>query len=277
MEVLREEARQAELWRQKVLLWAAVKIQSFFRGCKGRVYFEQQLREKRGMWIELFDEETERRFFYSKLTGEIRWNIPADLLALIPRPKCDNCAYYEAHVECSNCNEVFCRSCFDQVHYGGRRKEHEFRCMYDYYDNRVDYGDGVYPSKWPSEVIQDEIQGWMLRVAPIRQPLETWGMWEIYESECVGESMENVERRRFFFNRETFEATYEAPLELAPLGLRQPSSEGGHSLEWDVSNFGQLEDSTLEDGPSSSHSRISSQVAGSSKYSVVAEELDASK
>jgi hypothetical protein len=74
---------------------AAITIQSFYRGMLGRRRFNAMLREKRGKWKELFDEQQQRRFFYNKLTGAIRWRMPQDLLDLIPRSKCDNCNYYE--------------------------------------------------------------------------------------------------------------------------------------------------------------------------------------
>jgi hypothetical protein len=194
------------------------------------------MREKRGLWVELFDEAKQRRFFYSKLTGEIRWQMPADLLALIPRPVCDNCSFYEAFCECAFCQEVFCSQCFGQVHYGGRRKEHEFRCLYDYYSNRIDYGDGVYPSKWPSEVIQDEVQGWMLRVAPIRYPTSVIDNWEIYDSEVAIENG-TIEQRRFYFNRNTFEATYDLPSELTNEGFSSTSysTDVDRANEWNQS------------------------------------------
>ena len=205
-----KEADDAELWRIQIIRWAAVKIQATFRGYQGRKRFANIMREKRGLWVELFDEEKQKRFFYSKLTNEIRWQIPGDLLALIPRPVCDNCAFYEGICECSDCGEIFCQQCFDQVHYGRKRKTHEFRCLYDFYGNRVDYGDGIFPSKWPTEIIQNEVQGWMLRVAPIRSPSTVYGSWEVYDSEVAAETG-SVEIRRFYFNRDTFEATYETP------------------------------------------------------------------
>ena len=130
--------------------------------------------------------------------------MPQDLLDLIPRPCCDNCSFYEGCVECYVCNEVYCTQCFEQVHYGGRRKDHDFRSLYDYYGKRIDYGDGVFPSKWPSEVMQDEIQGWMLRVAPIRDPTALYDDWEEYnELQPSG-----APGRTFYFNRRTYEASY---------------------------------------------------------------------
>lgn len=225
---LRKAAEEAELWRIQVILWAAVKIQAVYRGYQGRKRFAALLREKRGLWVELFDEEKQKRFFYSKLTNEIRWQIPGDLLALIPRPVCDNCAFYEGICECSDCGEIFCQQCFDQVHYGGKRKSHEFRCLYDYYGNRIDYGDGIFPSKWPTEIVQDEVQGWMLRVAPIRSPTNVYGSWEVYDSEVLSDSG-SVEIRRFYFNRDTFEASYDTPPILG--SLLDLNTSGALSIE----------------------------------------------
>ena len=125
----------------------------------------------------------------------------------------------------ANCDELYCNQCFHQVHYGGRRKDHEFRCLFDYYDKRIDYGEGSFPCKWPTEIIQDEIQGWMLRVAPVRQPIITRGVWEEY---CCDVNPKFGKKRKpknvedstsmeptFYFNRETFETTYDPPPEIA--------------------------------------------------------------
>ena len=198
---------------------AATKIQSVQRGIVGRALFNEKLREKKGKWKELFDEQTGKRFFYNKLSGEIRWRIPQDLIDIIPRAPCDNCSYYEATVECAVCDEMFCGQCWETVHYGGRRRDHEFRSLYDYYGRRMDYGDGVFPCKWPTEVIQDEIQGWMLRVAPLRKPLAAYKSgWEEYEDDTIKEKyntkVSQTEPRSFYFNRSTFEARYEMPPEV---------------------------------------------------------------
>jgi hypothetical protein len=189
---------------------SAIKIQALFRGIRGRARYQDLIKERKGKWKELFDEEKQQRFFYNKLTGEVRWRMPQDLLDLIPRPTCDNCSFYEARVECYVCNEVFCEQCFGQVHHGGRRRDHEFRSLFDFYDKRIDYGDGDFPCKWPSEVVQDEIQGWMLRVAPIREPASVVGDWEQYTDVHADGEM----GRSFYFNRKSFEASYDEPAEI---------------------------------------------------------------
>jgi hypothetical protein len=198
---------------------AICRIQAYVRGIHGRRRFEEKLREKKGKWKELFDEKIGKRFFYNKLSGEIRWRMPQDLLDLIPHPHCDNCHHHEATLECSVCNELFCGPCFDQVHSGGRRRDHAFRALYDYYHKRLDYGDGEFPCKWPSEVMQDEVQGWMLRVAPQRAPVRKYTSgWEEYEEGDIAPSKKvgvpnklGNGGKTFFFNRNTFEATYEEP------------------------------------------------------------------
>ena len=55
---------------------------------------------------------------------------------------------------------------------------HVFRTFYDYYGKRMDYGDCEFPSKWPSEIEHDEMNGWFLRKDRI--PNETIGEWEQY-------------------------------------------------------------------------------------------------
>ena len=59
----------------------------------------------------------------------------------------------------------FSFQCFTSVHYGGKRSKHKFRSLFDFYNKRVDYGDGEFPSKWPQEIIQDEYSGWFVREA----------------------------------------------------------------------------------------------------------------
>ena len=221
---LKEEAKDFLRAQAELEIWAAIKIQACWRGMHGRMHFDDVVRERKGLWKELFDEEKKKRFFYNKLTGEIRWKIPQDLLDLLPRPKCDNCGFYEASVECAICNEFFCSQCWDQVHYGGRRKTHEFRALYDYYGKRLDYGDDTgesndeWPSKWPSDIVSDEVHGWMLRVAPVRAPLSVMGAWEEYAAEEEPDATDAQQQqqpvRTFYFNRSTFEATYDKPYDL---------------------------------------------------------------
>eukprot|EP01041_Mallomonas_annulata_P003507 gene3507-6976_t len=216
LELNRRRKAHFEDLRKKVILEmnAATTIQSAYRGMKGRILFKEKLKYRKGQWKELFDEEQKKRFFYNKLTGEIRWRMPQDLLDLIPRPICDNCNFYEGTTECETCHEVFCGECWNQVHFGGRRKDHKFRAIYDYYDKRIDYGDNEFPGKWPTEMMQDEVQGWMLRVAPMREPMEILNEWEHYqELEAVVDDTGNpTVLKDFFFNRITFESCYEAPI-----------------------------------------------------------------
>ena len=77
-----------------------------------------------------------------------------DVLDLLPKQLCQNCEYYLAAIECADCGEQFCLECHQAVHSGGKRVAHAFRALFDYYDKRIDYGEGEYPSKWPSEIQQ---------------------------------------------------------------------------------------------------------------------------
>ena len=103
------------------------------------------------------------------MTGESRWRKPQEILDMEIEPICSNCDFYKAQIECSDCSEFFCNTCWDAVHFGGKRRNHEFRSLYDYYGKRVDYGESEFPSKWPTEIIQDDELGWQLRVRPYRK------------------------------------------------------------------------------------------------------------
>lgn len=164
-------------------------------------------------WKEMWDDETQRPFYYDKNTGEIRWRRPQHLLNQLPKPVCDNCevcvpadsppgsgfvpalpggrepltavlaagpfplgAWQEAIAlfECRDCQEFFCVTCWPQIHFGGKRKQHYYRPLYDAYDHRIDYGDGEWPSVWPSEIHQDEHVGWTLASEPPTDIKTTW-------------------------------------------------------------------------------------------------------
>ena len=244
MAALRETYMESLLAVVQLEIDSATRIQAAFRGMKGRLHFDDELRKRKGKWKELYDEKKRKRFFYNKLTGEIRWRMPQDLLDMIPRPQCDNCVRCAADFECAVCNEMYCGSCFDTVHRGGRRKDHEFRSLYDYYGRRLDYGDGEFPCKWPTEVLQDEIQGWMLRVAPIREPVGEYGDWEEYNE---GEVKGGVDSgKTFFFNRTTFETSYDMPPEVHQ--FKYPAQyETSYSAQLDYNSTSDFYASSLSD------------------------------
>jgi hypothetical protein len=131
----------------------------------------------------------------------------------------------------------------------------------------MDYGDGVFPCKWPSEVVQDEVQGWMLRVAPIRVPVATFTSgWEEYLNDGEGPAENDPKNKKigggkksmfesatgappvvkkFYFNRNTFEASYDVPLEvqqemdLAALKAANAQQMGGYydeNMKWVPNN-----------------------------------------
>lgn len=72
----------------------------------------------------------------------------------------------------------------------------------------MDYGDGEFPSKWPSEIEQDEKDGWGLRMYPRRQPTDARGSWERYEDANSG--------REWFYNKDTEASSYYPPHEFQP-------------------------------------------------------------
>ena len=138
---------------------AAVQIEAFWRGCTGRKITRLAAEKSKSRWKEMWSEEDGSHFYYNQMTGESRWIKPQELLDLDPRPICSNCSFYDAQIECSNCSEYFCRTCYDAVHSGGKRRSHKFRCLYDYYEKRIEYDENEYPSLWPKEIKRDNY-GW---------------------------------------------------------------------------------------------------------------------
>lgn len=97
--------------------------------------------------------------------------------------------------------------------------------MYDYYEKRVDYGDGEFPSKWPSEIEQDEKDGWALRMYPRRQPAEVKGLWEKYVDTTTG--------KEWFYNKETEASSYSPPPEFQSTAAGVDSSSNQQaSSDW---------------------------------------------
>ncbi|KAL3671593.1 hypothetical protein V7S43_003509 [Phytophthora oleae] len=183
---------------------AVTLVQAHYRGRKGRdMYREEQLNKKK-RWKEIVRPENGEKFYYNRVTGEVRFRRPQDVLDLLPKPHCENCEPpNEAAMECKDCGELYCNACWTNVHSGGRRKLHEFRALYDYYNRRVDYGDWEFPSRWPSEIEQDEMDGWGYRILPRRRPDEVQGTWERY--------VDPDTKREWFYNLETEENSYIAP------------------------------------------------------------------
>jgi hypothetical protein len=114
----RELKRKAEeLQRKMVELenWATVRLQALWRGYAGRLRAFRAMRAHKGKWKEMWDPEKRRPFYYNQISGEIRWRTPQALLDLKRRPVCHNCEFYEAVVECQNCIEFYCNSCWETV------------------------------------------------------------------------------------------------------------------------------------------------------------------
>eukprot|EP00615_Pteridomonas_danica_P019386 CAMPEP_0114383778 /NCGR_PEP_ID=MMETSP0102-20121206/4948_1 /TAXON_ID=38822 ORGANISM="Pteridomonas danica, Strain PT" /NCGR_SAMPLE_ID=MMETSP0102 /ASSEMBLY_ACC=CAM_ASM_000212 /LENGTH=1302 /DNA_ID=CAMNT_0001539917 /DNA_START=24 /DNA_END=3932 /DNA_ORIENTATION=+ len=231
-DVARVKKNKAELVRKMIELenWSAVRLQSLWRGYSGRKRAALKMRQHKGQWKEMWDPDKRRPFYYNQVSGEIRWRKPQALLDLMRKPICHNCEAFEAVVECQNCIEFYCHSCWETVHYSGKRKRHKFRCLFDYYEQRVDYGDNEFPSRWPSEVEQDELVGWQLRVGSNygglghdRVAEEVRGDWEKYtddpDSDGIVEGTlftakpKDEKPRVFYYNVATAEGTYEEPPE----------------------------------------------------------------
>ncbi len=121
------------------------------------------------------------------------------------RPICNNCSFYEAQMECSECIEYFCFACWDAVHFGGRRIFHKFRSLYDFYGKRISYElsrsteEEEFNSLWPSEIEQDE-HGLQLRVNPHRSP-------SIYVDDCTI-YIDETSNRKFVYDERTNEGHY---------------------------------------------------------------------
>lgn len=86
----------------------------------------------------------------------------------------------------------------------------------------MDYGDWEFPSRWPSEIEQDEMDGWGFRTHPRRCPDEVQGPWERY--------VDPDTQRDWFYNRETEENSYSVPEGFVVQS--NASSDGGASSEW---------------------------------------------
>ncbi|KAH8043559.1 hypothetical protein JL722_15150 [Aureococcus anophagefferens] len=116
--------------------------------------------------------------------------------------------YFEAAIECGTCKEFYCNDCFGQVHYGGKRAGHLPRALRRL-ARRVDYGDGDFEleSMWPSEIVQDDVAGILLRISPHREPVETVGTWQRYADPDTGTS--------YYYNPVSGEGTYEEPRAVA--------------------------------------------------------------
>ncbi|CEG36668.1 Leucine rich repeat proteins, some proteins contain F-box [Plasmopara halstedii] len=184
---------------------AAIQLQAYYRGQRGREWYRQaQLDEKR-QWKQVIQLESHEKFYYNRKTGEVRIRRPQDVLDLLERPSCDNCDsdHIDATIECKECQNMYCDVCWINVHSGGRRKLHEFRALYDYLKQRVDYDVHEFPSCWSSEIEQNEMEGWSLRTYPRRQYIYKQEAWEQYLDPDTG--------RKWYFNRETNENSYIPP------------------------------------------------------------------
>jgi hypothetical protein len=188
--------------------WAATRMQAGFRGMLGRKRYWAIVDAKKRKWKQMQDNDG-KPFYYNSTTGEMRRRKPQDLLDLMPRPRCTcgSCAAVKETRGVFIPGEPVCDTCFKRTMFGAKEKLIRWRTLYDYYGRRVDYGDGEFPAKWPSEVEQDEWKGPLLRVEPIREPVgkDIESGWTKYHDEHTD--------RDFWQNAETGGETYDRPLE----------------------------------------------------------------
>lgn len=221
----------------KLETWGAVIIQKTWRGLIGRRKFKERKIAHMKRWKEMFDQEKQVPFYFSQITAEVRWRRPQDMLELLPRPICGNCEALEGYMECSDCCDVYCSSCYHQVHSGGKRKLHKFRAIYDYYGKRVDYGDGEFPSIWPTDIEQDDINGWRTREVTTESNTE-WSLLEGGVSSSITDGtswdmhFDDSAKRTYFFNTVTGESTYETPQDILQLQMQSATPQLQINQEW---------------------------------------------
>ncbi|KAG7388556.1 hypothetical protein PHYPSEUDO_012193 [Phytophthora pseudosyringae] len=161
-ELLEVQQRAEEMKR-----WASTLVQSYWRRRQAYHRIREERQIQRTRWKQLVDTYNQHGaghgapFFYNQVNGETRWRLPRDLLSLTVRPTCAQCETPEsASFECATCSEFFCDHCDLVVHGAGRRRLHNKRKLFDYYGRRRDFGDGEFPSIWPSEMLQDASRGY---------------------------------------------------------------------------------------------------------------------
>ena len=119
--------------------WASSIISAGWRGKLGRDKAKKCRIIRAQRWKALWDEGESRAFYYNQNTGQTSWQKPQCLLDLEPKPVCNNCNSLLAEIECRECCEHYCTECFQFIHLGGRRSQHSYRLVYDFYGRRKDY------------------------------------------------------------------------------------------------------------------------------------------
>ncbi|KDO31312.1 hypothetical protein SPRG_03928 [Saprolegnia parasitica CBS 223.65] len=152
---------------EAMLFWAAQVVQCHYRRHQARKTLEALKEARRTAWKHMIDIDNSLEkgigapYYYNQLNYDVRWRMPGELLTELPQPKCDQCENpSSAEVECAHCGEYFCLPCSDRIHGHGKRHTHTIRLLYNYYRRRIDYGDGDFPSWWPSEFEQDAWRPW---------------------------------------------------------------------------------------------------------------------
>ncbi|OQR80756.1 hypothetical protein ACHHYP_17234 [Achlya hypogyna] len=152
---------------EAMVFWAAQLVQSHFRRHQARRELMRRKEAARTSWKQMIDAENSlgrgagAPYYYNQLNGDVRWRMPSAILTAQPQPRCDQCEIAGiAELECAHCGEYFCPTCSERIHGHGKRQNHWQRKLYNYYRRRVDYGDGDFPSWWPTEFEQDAMRPW---------------------------------------------------------------------------------------------------------------------
>ncbi|RHY33642.1 hypothetical protein DYB32_001472 [Aphanomyces invadans] len=146
-----------------MLFWAAGLVQNQFRRHRARhVYAQLQLAHE-CRWKQVIDTDNAHGMGWGAPFYYVRASTP--ILHISSRVNAVESNQWgqvdaSATVECSTCSEYFCPECFARVHDHGKRQHHVRRQLYNYYHKRIEYGDGEFPSVWPSEIDQDRKRPW---------------------------------------------------------------------------------------------------------------------
>ncbi|RLN60191.1 hypothetical protein BBJ29_001436 [Phytophthora kernoviae] len=229
--------------------WASTLVQSYWRRRQAYRCAHDERKAQRTRWKQLIDTNNHHNagygapFFYNQVNGEIRWRLPCDLLTLTTRPTCAQCETPEsASFECATCSEYFCDHCDIVVHGGGKRRQHHKRKLFDFYGRRRDYGDGEFPSVWPSEILPDAARGYDFERLVPRDNYQDM-LWEISRFVPVSTG-----------NWDDDEATTVAPAQTSSspavaLAFASMLSEEAGSKVSSMTNSGPSDSSKLENPP----------------------------
>ncbi|KAF0696289.1 Aste57867_12987 [Aphanomyces stellatus] len=159
---------------EAMLFWAVQLVQTHYRTHRARACLARLKAENESRWKQVLDNDNAygrgagAPFYYVRAPHSTKWMAPSGGVCRgksSPGNRVLNAINVvelvgAATVECSWCCEYFCDECWVRVHGHGKRQEHVMRKLFNFYMNRIDYGDGDFPSVWPSEIEQDRKRPW---------------------------------------------------------------------------------------------------------------------